>query len=473
MKFKIISFLLVIGMIFASCESLVDDINPNPNELTPEDVNPEFFLNGAQLANTVAQGGHLNRIAGLWSGQLIGFTSLYSNIYGYSISSAESDGVWNRIYVGIIPQVRNIREVAPNDQLLVGISKVMEAHAIGTAASIFGDVPYSQINDPDIDDPVFDDQISVFNAVIALLDDALPDLQAAPSRSLDFDIYHGGDATKWLETANTLRARYYLQLKDYANAYAAAQSGISSAANSLLYTPRGDASQAEGDKNLFWMILAGSRTGDIGTGNSHLMQLLDAGSGISRNNAKTDETARFNYYTIDEGSATGNLGVIEQFEPQPLISYEENLLILAEAGARTVDFATGLGHLNSLRQYMNSTGGRINATFAGDPFTYADYVAADFQAGGMENADNIDQTRALLREIVEERYVSGFLTWMPFNDARRLRKDDSDISVAIPFNTASQTQHPERMPYGEDELFANGNGPGSDPGIFQVTKVNQ
>ena len=52
-------------------------------------------------------------------------------------------------------------------------------------------------------------------------------------------------------------------------------------------------------------------------------------------NAKTNETARHGYYTIDESSASGNTGVIEQFEPQPIATYSENQLIKAEASARS------------------------------------------------------------------------------------------------------------------------------------------
>ncbi|MGI9543310.1 MAG: SusD/RagB family nutrient-binding outer membrane lipoprotein, partial [Cyclobacteriaceae bacterium] len=216
----------------------------------------------------------------------------------------------------------------------------------------------------------------------------------------------------------------------------------------------------------------GSRAGDIGTGDSYLMQLLDPASGVTRNNAKTDETARFGYYTIDASGGSANLGIIEQFEPHNLITYQENLLILAEAGARSVDFATGLGHLNELRQYLN-TGGFLNVNFESEPFSYLDYDAADFDAGGMENVDGIAADRALLREIIEERYISGFGMLMPFNDARRLRKADTDLVVPFPLNTAAATQHPERLPYSDDELNSNSNAPADDPGIFMKTEVNQ
>lgn len=473
MKRYIKLFFLVILTVLVSCEGLVDDINDNPNDLTPDDVNPEFFLTGAMLANTVAQAGHMNRISGLYSGQLVGYTSLYSNIYGYSLSTAETGTTWSRIYIGVIPNTRTIREKAPDNPLLVGISKVLEAHAVGTIASLCGDVPFSQVFQVDVEDPAFDNQMTVFTSLISLLDSGIADLTLAVSNDdLTQDIYFEGNADKWQAAANTLKARYLLQMKDYSAAYSAAQNGISSADGSMKYIPRGDPALTEGDKNLFNEILAGSRTGDIGNNGSYLMQILDPADASYRGNAKTDETARFGYFAIDENSASNNLGIIEQFEPHNLITYQENLLILAEAGARTLDFDTGLGHLNELRQYLNS-GDFLNENFVDQAFSYTDYVTTDFASGGIENPDGIDPIRALLREIIEERYVSGFGTYMPFNDARRLRKSDSDIAVPIPFNTTSATEQPERLPYSDDELVSNENAPNQDPGLFVKTEVNQ
>ncbi len=466
---KLLSLTLVVML--ASCTGLVDGINDNPNDIAIEDVDAKLFLTGAQLANIVAQGGHLNRVAGMYTGQLVGITSLYSNIYGYSLSTAESIGTWSRIYIGAVTNLRHIRNEAPDDKLLVGMSKVLEAHAVGTAASIFGDVPYSEINDEAIEDPKFDDQISVFNAMLELLDSGIADLTAASTRPLSVDIHFGGDVDAWTEVAHTLKARYYLQMKNYDAAYAAALNGISADANSMKYIPRGDPLNSEGDKNLFWEILEGSRAGDIGTVDSYLMQMLDPASSINRNNAKTDETARFGYYTIDENSGSANTGIIQQFEPQDLVSFAENQLILAEAGARTQSLATGLTALNGLRDWL-SAGGKLNANFINEPYTYVSYEASDFDNGGMENLDGIDPTRAFLREVIEERYVSGFGMYMPYNDARRLRKEDSDIAVPYFLVDGPGAPYPERMPYSDDELNSNENAPAEDPGIFVKTAVN-
>ena len=171
---KIINIIFITAaLIMTSCQSLVEGVNEDPTGITIEDVDASLFLTGAMLANTSASIGHLNRISGMFSGQLTGISSLYSNIFGYSISTAESVGTWSRVYIGVVPNVRHIRNNLPSDVLLQGITKVLEADAIALAANLFGDVPYSEINNPEIDDPTFDGQVSVFNSVLSLLDEAI------------------------------------------------------------------------------------------------------------------------------------------------------------------------------------------------------------------------------------------------------------------------------------------------------------
>ena len=463
------SLILIASMLMlASCE-IPTDLNDNPNEITLQDVDASLFLNGAQLANIMVQNSHLNRITGMFSGQLIGYTSLYSNIYGYSLSTVESNDEWNGCYTGVLTNVRHIVEAVPDDKLLVGIAKVVEAHAVGTLAILMGDVPYSEAVNDAVDDPVLDSQLEVLAAMTTLLDGAISDLGSASSRPESYDIYYDGDKDKWLAAAYTLKARYALIQSNYSAALTAANMGISSSADDMNFIPRGDAAVSEGDKNLFNAILSGSRTGDLGNNGSYLLELLNDTTSAYRGNAKTNETARHNYYKIDETSGEGNLGVIERFEPMPMVTYSENQLIKAEAAARTG--ADGLGHLNDYRAWLAS-GGRLNATFNSDTtIQYDAYVSADFASGGMENSDGVSAETALLREIIEERYVSGFGTYMPFNDHRRLRGDgETDLIVPFPLNPGGSA-HVERVPYAQDELTSNSNMT-EDPGLYAKTKVN-
>jgi hypothetical protein len=332
-----------------------------------------------------------------------------------------------------------------------------------------GDVPYSEVVS-EVEDPVFDTQVSVLTALTSLLDGAISDLESASTRPESYDLYYGGDKDKWIAAAYTLKARYALVQSDYASALTAANSGISSSDGDMNYIPRGDAAISEGDKNLFNAILSGSRTGDIGNNGSYLLELLNDTTATYRGNAKTNETARHNYYKIDETSGEGNLGVIERYEPMPMVTYFENQLIKAETAARTG--GDGLGYLNEYRAWLSS-GGRLNATFNDSTILYGAYDNADFASGGMENSDGVSAGDALLREIIEERYVSGFGTYMPFNDHRRLR-GDGETNLIPPFslNTTAATAHVERIPYAQDELTSNSNMT-DDPGLYVKTDVNE
>ena len=474
MKKFIYTLTLSLSVIFIiSCEDLVDGINDNPNDIIVSDVDESLFLTGIQLANIQLNCGHLNRIGGMYSGQLVGYSSLYSNIYGFSLSTAESNSEWNYIYVNIMSNTRHIVNNSSN-QLLVGIAKVIEAHAVGTGASLFGDIPYSEAGNLEISDPVFDSQLDVYRDAITLLDSAISDLNSAGSGAIAEDIYFGGDKQKWIAAAYTLKARFYLHQKDYTNAYTSALNGISSADGDMVYDPPGAA--GSGDRNLFWTILEGSRSGDIGNsdqGESYLIQLLDANNSFSRNNSKTDETARRGYYTIDSSGGVANKGIIEETEPQNMVTFFENELILAECAARNGSLADGLPHLNKVRAWMN-TGGHLNSNFQGEVYSYLAYDAADFANGGIENVDGIDSKKAFLREVIEERYVSGFGMHIPYNDSRRLRKSDNDIAVPYVLNLGPQSgPWPERMPYATTEINSNSNSPADDPGIFVKTRVNQ
>ncbi len=469
--FKHLLFFSIIFLAF-SCEELNEGVNENPNDIIVSDVEERLFLTGGMLANVQIQLGHLNRISGMYSGQLIGYSSLYSNIYGLSLSTAESNGTWNALYVGVLTNMRHIIANSNND-LLRGIAMVVEAHAFGTATSLFGDIPYSEAGNSEIQDPAFDSQVQVYTQVIARLDEAISTLNSASSGSISEDIYFGGDKAKWIAAANTLKARFYLHQKDYPSALSAAQNGIGSSSGDMRFIP-GEAAQE--DDNLFWMILEGSRGGDIGTDDgvtdSFLLELIDPANSSSRNNAKTDETARRGFYFVNPASGSDNDGIIEKMQPQNMVTFFENKLIMAEAAARGGTVASALPHLNEVRAWLND-GGNLNDNYLGQAHRYDPYVEADFNAGGIENADNITPTNAFLREVIEERYVSGFGMHMPYNDARRLRKSDGAIAVPYVMYNSDNTRKPERMPYATNELNSNSNAPSEDPGIFTKTQVNQ
>ncbi|MBP1615365.1 MAG: SusD/RagB family nutrient-binding outer rane lipoprotein [Bacteroidetes bacterium] len=445
---------------FVSCSSVVEGVNDNPNDLTTDEIDAGLYMNTPEINSILIHCGDPSRRAAMWSGQLVGVSQLYLTDYLYQVtaSSFDFDG-----YQSVITQTQYIREAAPDNKLYQGMCRVMEAYLFGSYASLFGDVPCSEVATGE-SYPAFDAQEDVFAYCQTILDEAITNLEAETAPSYRQDYIFSGSPTKWCESAYTLKARFYMLTKEYDKAYAAALKGVSDSSNSMLFVPLTDAVTT--NKNRLWYV--NNLNESLTTDGSYLMTLL-----ASRENSKTDETARIAYYTIHTVANT-NTGIAASTEPQRMITYEENLLTLAEAALRSQSdgFTLALSALNTLRAYL-AAGGCVNSNFLTSSYAYDSYEASDFEAGGIENSDgSLTATRALLREIIEERYISGFTTYMPFDDARRLRgTSESDVAVSIPFNTATATQHIERFLYPNDEITGNINAP-VDPGLYSPTPVN-
>jgi starch-binding outer membrane protein, SusD/RagB family len=416
--------------------------------------------------------GQTQRIAGMWSGQYRGVQLLYLSIHEYNLSAEESNNTWGFAYQSVVKQCRIMRDGLKDDPFFQGVGKIMEAHALGTLAALYGDIPFTEIaQDEKIPNPKFDKQSEAYAGIQKLLDDAIVDLKKITgTRTVPNDLLFKGAHLKWIEVAYTLKSRYFMETKEYDKAYTAALTGVSSGANSLKFVPPGT---AIGDGNLMNMMIA-NRGGYFSTANTYLTKLLGKTFVTgSRNNAKTTEDARSKYYLIGGTSSTTEKGVAATKAPMSLVIYEENLLNLAESGFRTKGFAEGLLQLNKVRAYLNTKGNPFTPIAATDTVKYDPYVAADFAAGGIENKDNLTDDKALLREIIEERYVSLYGQILPFNDFRRLAKTDAALRPLLPFNSTTATKHPERLIYAQTEINGNPNLPKPIPDVFQVTEVNK
>lgn len=475
--YQILLFTLLVYS--TSCESIVDDLNVDPNN--PTDASATLMLTGVQLANITVHEGHTDRVAGMWSGYFTGIARQYPDFSSYNANGATFDQIWQNIYAGVVQNgnvlIRKAEEI--DNRLLIGITKITQAHALQVATSCWGDVPFSQTADINTyPNPAFDPQQEVYTSVQQQLDEAIALLESGVGSSPEAaDIHFGGAAAPWIEVAYTLKARAYLETKEYTAAYEAALQGISTPENSLM-APHGTVNGA--NRNLMNDFLAGGRAGDMSSRNAYITQILSPAAPLYKGNAKTDESARFNFYflntedfiniTPNTNTTATSRGIFAIDASFPLVTYQENLLILAEAAARALGFDEGLSRLNAYRDYMNQ-GGYIDPTYLSEEFTslYAPYVDEDFMSGGMANTAGFTTDEALLHEILLERYVTFFGQKQGFSDIRRTRNER--FGVQPPPNAGASL--PERFIYSQSEINSNTSAPNPVPGIFEVTPVNR
>ncbi|MCM8569324.1 SusD/RagB family nutrient-binding outer membrane lipoprotein [Gramella jeungdoensis] len=469
---RIIILILVVSFQL-SCSDLVDGINDDPNNITESTFGS--ILTGAEVGNLLVQSGETARRSALFAGQYTGLDRQHLSLSEYNVTTSTFNALWYDLYVNAYRNAVVAETVAIDDNIgpvSLGITQVLQAYIIGTAASLYGDVPYDEAGDIENMNPAYEDQPAVFQKIQDRLDEAIANLQTGGGRPAGgSDIYYDGAPNKWIESAYTLKARFYLVTKQYDLAYQAAQNGISSMENSM-YAPHGTAAE---NSNLNYQLFAVAvRQADVVV-SDFMTSLVQPGSENPmpenyRGNSKTDETARFNYlFNITSVGVQPNIedGFAAQTAPAPLVTYQENLLILAESALRSQGFDAGLDALNNFRAFMDGGGYLMNIDPAN--LNYEAYTAADFASGGIENPDGLSPEDALLREILEERYVTLFGLIEPFNDMRRTL-NESNVRVPVEPNTGNQL--PQRFLIPQTEIDRNENVPNPIPDFFEPTDIN-
>jgi hypothetical protein len=467
--------IMVITLVLSSCQDLFDkeEIKSNPNAVTDVDIPP--LISGTLVGLATVHEDTDVRIASLWAGELAGLSRQHQGFAQYIVQASTFD--WGTIYP-IASQARLIQQKATvlGDKWTKGVGQVIEALIIAKVTDLYGDIPYTEAFDLDNHPtPKFDPQANVYAALITLLTDATNNLSAPTGLPFsEKDFIYGGKVASWKAAANTLKARLYLHLGDYANAITSANAGISSVDFDALI-PHGTSTGVDDNQNYdFFQI---TRKGDTGMDGAFLPVLIK--SRIGSTNTKTDETAIYNHFFKVGISAAGALdpntvdGAFTKNAPHPILTYYENQLILAEAHARkgTPDLNASLTALNSVRQALAA--GVVNGkNIPSTGRKYDDYVIADFDPAGLANPKGFaSQQSALLYEIASQKYILLFMQYESFNEVRRLAKATPVVQLGVP--PVIGTELPQRFIYPQNEINTNPNTPNPAPNQFVKLPIYQ
>ena len=216
-------------LVVTSCETLDIELTENPNALSPSQADPGFFLNSIQVDFAYwvhamgDRGGELTRI-NYMNGRN------YDNIY----SPDSWNVIWSSAYRGMLEDIRLMNLIAEERglQFEIGMGKVFQSYIMLTLVDTFGDVPYSEAlkGGEGVLNPVSDDGATVYASAIALLDSAIADFNAGALAGSSNDFYYGGNSSKWIKAANSIKKKALLNTGDIAG-YNAISDYISTAAD--------------------------------------------------------------------------------------------------------------------------------------------------------------------------------------------------------------------------------------------------
>jgi starch-binding outer membrane protein, SusD/RagB family len=343
----------VLSLAAAGCNNFLKggDLTTDPNN--PLNASPKQFFGSVQSNLWQQQSGDLARLTSLWMQQTLGAQRQMRDEYEYSgVVEGSFDAEFSRAYQGggrlDLLKIDSISSQF-GDSLMLGVSKIVEAWMIGTDADIWGDIPFSQADSFTVyPQPVLDPQQTVYSDVQNMLSEGIADLATGVGVGPEeFDLVYGGDPVQWTELAHTLKARFFLHTAEqlgtpaYQSALTEADLGISSNDNDYIANFSG--SQAL-ESNPWWQFVDANgstgRAGDLVAAPSFLSNLLTSLS-----------DPRFtDYYNLANNTTSKFSKVRENpIYPQPFVTYNENLLIKAEAQFQTGNTGGALTTLNQER----------------------------------------------------------------------------------------------------------------------------
>lgn len=410
-------------------------VNVSPNGISNDKIKSRDGMLGVFVAMQAVGGdfyaGDRSRVNSIWSWSMAGTNIGRQQPLGWTAYVMDVDGPTNDNWLNAYRTVKLCNDLeayvpvvtfgGDNEKVrntLLGISDCYKAMTFGELAATYGSIP---IHVEGFTPPAFVSQAEAYAEVQRLLDDAITRFgNAAP---VDQDLNFGGDAAKWLAVAHSLKARYYIHIRKYAEALAETNNGIPDAGGNWMavysdnpneVSPWGhwkinESEPIRAEKT--FIDLLKSEPGD-----TRLAEYFDKGAGGNYvGYAAHDEAGA----TAEELDAT-QVALMKKYaafaDAFPMMTYQETVLIRAECEARIGVLANAITAVNVIR------------TAAGLP----DFASTDKDA--------------TIQQVLKQKTLQLYLEGQTYTDQRRT-------------GTTMEAKVPKRWIYPSSETNANQNTP--------------
>jgi hypothetical protein len=360
---KKIALIFVLMSILSACTKNLTSLNVDPKH--PAVVPSHSLFTNAErfMANTVTSANVDSNIFRLIEQQWTETT--YLNETDYQLNyRRQPDQLWSGFYTRVLSDFEKAKSLMKTDVTDAGtlknetaITDILEVYSYYYLVTTFGNIPYSQalnINNPF---PAYDDQKTVYYALLTRLDADIAAINTASGSFGTADLVYGGNPASWIKFANTLKLKMGITIADYDNATAKAT--IESAVSAGVFTSNSDNAllvytATPPNTNPVWVDLVQSGRHDF-VGTSQFINLLNP-------NTPTQDPRLPYYFAMnasglyvgaDNGSGNGGI-VYSQFSmpsgpmltpgsvgsltnpdfPADLLDYSETEFNLAEAASR-------------------------------------------------------------------------------------------------------------------------------------------
>ena len=430
---RVIPVLLALEL--GACKDFLD-VNNNPN--APESATIDIRL--PALEATFIHSTYYGQTA-LWGSEWTqqwafnGTRRSYAQVQNYELFDTDAGDSWDYFYSrpgnAAFMMVRDAS--AEPDAYYRGIGKLFYAWTFQVITDLWGPAPYSEAFKPEIREPKYESQQTIYNGILANLDTAIA-LFSTTSNAIRTpttnDLLFGGDMTRWNKLAHYLEARANLRL-----AYASGEDKVGRANKALTALTGAFTSNADdadfiypGDDNARNPNYTFQDLEGTFTASNYMLQLLKGRNDprlpiiyttIVYDSIKGAGTSRVTF-PAKPGTYVGHIAGGDQTQADSTVSGIGPFFSNENAPLNVASFSD--------QKFTEAEARLIVAGAAAADQPYRDAIRANMMKLGVAPAA-IDAYIAArpaltsvanpLEEIITEKYVANFLKTEPWNDWRR------------------------------------------------------
>lgn len=481
----------------SACEKDIFDINNDPNNPARADIN--LVLPSGQSYVSFIVGGQYNILGEILAQHMTiqGGAQQYRNYDQYNLNSGTLDGrQFQNLYAGALQDFEFVitEGSAKDEWRMVGIAKILKAHTYQILTDLYGDLPYSEALQPKVTlTPRYDRQSEIYAGLQTLLDDGIANIRRQQGRfpgnaDLNYQARSEADMTKWIRLANTLKLRLYLRLSEVdadgagrgiAELYrqAATTGGFMQAGDDLQFAN----SNAANAENPFYQanFRIQNQLGICSTLGNYMANTFDPRQTVYFLDGNPETPSTFERFFGAPGASgsfiysfpgtwfigsqfTNSIGGVNKpgsaypglsatdaaakARPTLLLTYEESLLLRAEAAVR--GWTVG----ESAAQSLYEDGVRAAMARYGVSATQANA----YLAGSFVNLSLASNVAAKVGRISIQKWVALFGT-NGMEAWTEIRRTNAVPLVAPQVNALGAGRFVKRLPYPDSELQRNPN----------------
>jgi len=364
---------------------------------------------------------------------------------------------WSVFYTSILNNLQDAKVLFPttvNDATLLKndliITDLMQIYAYNILVTTYGNIPYSEAENPLIPFPKYDDAKTVYYDLLTRLDTCIANLNTSAGSMGAVDQIYGGKTPAWKKFAATMKLKMAMLLAD--SDPTTASKKVAEAVATGVFTSNIDnaifkyLSSPTGATNPIWQALVNSGRHDFVPGNLLLNKLV----------AWNDPRLPLMFTKAPDGTYQGGVpGAgnsypllstfsaqwLAQTYPDDLLDYAETEFLLAEAAAR------GFAGISGTAESHYNAGVTASILFwggsAGDAATYLAQPAIAYSSAAGDYKQKIGYQKWI---------ALANRSWDAWTDIRRLKQPDIN-TVSPPIGAISQL--PLRFYYSTTEPTAN------------------